>query len=123
MPRLRLRIRPDGSATLAGIPNYQDFRSILNSAFLDLAEGQRKAWLALKQKRTRDNIEALAWHEHMLKVLKLYEAALQQAYKDSFPKSDRPRTKAERWEIAREKKKTRELIDSFIEKHVPEVKP
>lgn len=116
---VRLRIYKDHTATLAGI-NYQDLRGIFDWAMCALYEDKKR--LRAKKSRTKQEEEQLQYLDGMLQVAEEFLKATNAAIAASFPKHTRTLSKVERYDLIREERRERLLIESIIQMALSETK-
>jgi hypothetical protein len=106
---VRIEIHADGTATLSGIP-YRRLRETLTVAELYCQEGQPGV---PKFKKNYDK-EMLAYHQELLKWVRLMRDAMDLGIHNTFPRRTRPLTKEERFERVRASEKERALLDRIL---------
>jgi hypothetical protein len=105
---VRIKIHPDGTATLSGVP-YRRLRETLTVAELHCRDGQPGV-----PKFSPPDKGMVAYHQELLKWVKLLRDAMDLGIHNTFPRRTRPLTKEERFEKVRASEKERALMDRIL---------
>lgn len=93
--------------------NYSDLRSIFDAAAIHYYDDLKK--LRKKKRLSGSDREALAWYEHMVKVLDLIKLSVDAGIHATYPtKVVRPLTKKERLATVTAERNERVLIDGLV---------
>lgn len=109
-PRVTIRDR-DGRSTLSGL-NYQDLRSILTAAALYNYSEMEKHKKSVEP-HEHNCTECQGWRKQQLRLIKITEESLDEAIRDTFPKSSYIPSLQERRKKVEQERSNRLFIDNL----------